>query len=200
MAYHAPHITLTLSMYNHSRTNRIISLDVHSKTLAYAVFDGLSQLLDFSVSGSKHSGFQAGRVEKLVRKFQPEVIVLQRVPAGSTRDTQAVRTAIKSIRAKAKHLCIPVVFIEKRLIDETFRRESKLTKYKVALVLAACFSTLTWYVPCKRKPWMPEDRRMQYFDAAAAGVAYFAIEKGAEAIKQFLFKAESCSLNLLGGA
>ncbi len=180
-------------MYHHSCEKRIVSLDVHSRTLAYAVFEGSMQLLDFSVSRSTHSGFHAGRVETLVRKFQPGVIVLRKVHAGSSRDTTASRAAIKSIRAKAKNLSVPAVFIDKRLIDETFQPHCKPTKHKIAVLLAACYPALAWYVPRKRKPWMPEDRRMQYFDAAATGLAYFVSEGDAKAVQQFLSDAESRS-------
>jgi hypothetical protein len=161
--------------------------------LAYAVFEDAAQLLDFSVSGSKHSGFQADRVEKLVRKFQPDAIVLRSIPVGSSRDTPAAQAAIRSIRARARKLSIPVVFIAKRHIDETFRRHCKPTKRRISLILAACFQALTWYVPRERKPWKPEDRRMHYFDAAAVGMAYFASEGDAEVVEQLLSEAESRS-------
>jgi hypothetical protein len=183
-------------MYHHSREKRIVSLDVHSKTLAYAIFEGPIQLLDFSVSRSTHSGFQASRVETLVRKFQPDVIVLRKVHAGSSRDTPASRAAIKSIRAKTRNLSAPVVFIDKQLINETFQPHCKPTKHKIAVLLAACYPALTWYVPRKRKPWMPEDRRMQYFDAAATGLAYFTSNGDAEIIQQLLSDAVSRSQNL----
>jgi len=196
MDHRTPRITLTLSMNHYSLGNRTLSLDVRSKTLAYAVFEGSTQLLDFSVSGSTYSGFQARRVEKLVRKFQPEVIVLRRLPAGSSRDTPAARAAIKSIRSKARALAVPVAFVEKHLIGETFRRHGKPTKYNIALLLATCFPALAWYVPRKRKPWMPEDRRMQYFDAAAAGMAYFASVGNAEVVQQLLSEAETRSQSL----
>ncbi len=187
-------------MHHHSLGNRTLSLDVRSKTLAYAVFEGSTQLLDFSVSGSTHSGFQARRVEKLVRKFQPEIIVLRKLSVGSSRDTPAARAAIKSIRSKARDLAVPVALVEKRLISETFLRHGKPTKHNIALLLATCFPALAWYVPRKRKPWMPEDRRMQYFDAAAAGMAYFASVGNAEAVQQFLTEAESSSRLLTLGA
>jgi hypothetical protein len=196
MAHHAPDITLTLPMYHHSRDNRILSLDVHSKTLAYAVFEDATQLLDFSVSRSAHSGFQVTRVEKLVRKFQPEVIVLRRIPAGSSRDTPAARAAVRSIRSKARSLSVRVVFIDKRNIDATFRDHCKPTKHRIAVLLAACFQVLAWYVPRERKPWTPEDRRMQYFDAAAAGLAYFASEGNAETVRELLSEAEARSQSL----
>src|ERR1035441_767322 len=154
-------------MHHHSSVNRIISLDIRSKTLAYAVLDGPLHLIDFGVGRSTQSGFQANRVEKLVKKFQSEVIVLRKVPAGSKRDNPAVQAAITSIRAKARRLFIPVVSIEKRLIDQTFQGPCKPTKYQIALLLSACYPALRWYTPRKRKIWMPEDRRMQYFDAAA---------------------------------
>lgn len=187
-------------MYHHSLIPRIVSLDVRSKTLAYAILDGPLQLLDFGVSGSTHRGFPMGRVEKLVRKFQPQVIVLRKVPAGSKRDNPAVQAAIKSIRSKARHLAIPVVSIEKRLIDQTFRPHCKPTKYQIALLLSACFSSLRWYVPEKRKIWMPEDRRMQYFDAAALGLTYFASQQDAETVQQFLSEVISRSPLPMSGA
>ncbi|MGB8478012.1 MAG: hypothetical protein WCE63_04120 [Acidobacteriaceae bacterium] len=200
MAHHTPVITISLSMYHHSLITRIVSLDVRSKALAYAVLDGPLQLLDFGVSGSTHRGFPTDRVEKIVRKFQPQVIVLRKVPAGSKRDNPAVQASIKSIRSKARHLSIPVVSIEKRLIDQTFRRHCKPTKYQIALLLSACFSALRWYVPQKRKIWMPEDRRMQYFDAAALGLTYFATQQDAETVQQFLSEAVSRSPLLMSGA
>ena len=184
-------------MYHHSLISRIVSLDVRSKTLAYAAFEGPSQLFDFGVSGSTHRGFPTDRIEKLVRKFQPQVIVLRKVPAGSKRDNPAVQAAIKSIRSKARHLSIPVISVEKRLIDQTFRPHCKPTKYQIALLLSACYPALRWYVPRKRKIWMPEDRRMQYFDAAALGLTYFASEGDAEAVQQLLSEAESRTQTLI---
>lgn len=178
-------------MHHHSSVNRIISLDVRSKTLAYAILDGPLHLIDFGVSRSTQHGFQTSRVEKLVKRFQSDVIVLRKVPAGSKRDNPAVQAAIKSIRAKARRLSIPVMSIEKRLIDQTFRGHCKPTKYQIALLLSACYPALRWYTPQKRKIWMPEDRRMQYFDAAALGLTYFASKGDAEVIQQFLSEAMS---------
>jgi hypothetical protein len=187
-------------MHHHSHDNRIVSLDVRSKTLAYAVLDGPLQLLDFGVSRSTQGSFQTSRVEKVMRKFQPHVIVLRKVPAGSKRDNPAVQSAIKSVRSKARYLSVPVVSIEKRLIDQTFRPHCKPTKYQIARLLSGCFPALEWYMPSKRKIWMPEDRRMQYFDAAALGLAYFASVGDAEAIQQFLSEVISRSRSLVGGA
>ena len=178
-------------MHHHSRVQRVLSLDVRSKTLAYAVFEDAAQLLDFSVSSSADAGFQARRIEKLVGKFQPEIIVLRKIQEGSSRDTPATREAIKSICFMARRLSVPVASIEKRAIGDTFRQHCKPTKYRIALLLAACFPALTWYVPRERKPWKPEDRRMHYFDAAATGIAYFASEGTAEAVQKFLSEAES---------
>ena len=178
-------------MHHQSLDNRIVSLDVRSTTLAYAVLDGPLQLLDFGVSGSTRRGVQTSRVEKLVRKFQPQVIVLRKVPSGSRRDNPAVQAAIKSIRSQASRLSVPVVSIEKRLIDQIFRPHCKPTKHQIALLLSSYFPALRWYMHRKRKIWMPEDRRMQYFDAAALGLAYFASEEDAEDIRKSLSEAVS---------
>jgi hypothetical protein len=186
-------------MQHHSHVNRIISLDVRSKTLAYAVLDGPIHLLDFGVSGFAHPDLQASRVDKLMRKFQPHVVVLRKVPAGSKRDNPAVLATIKSIRSATRSLSVPVVSVRKRRIDETFRRHCKPTKYQIALLLSACFPTLRWYMPRKRKIWMPEDRRMQYFDATALGLAYFTSEGDAEAIQLFLSEAASRNRPLTSG-
>jgi hypothetical protein len=173
----------------HSTANRIMSLDIRSKTLAYAVLDGPLHLIDFGVGRSTQRGFHSGRVEKLVTKFQSDVIVLRKVPAGSKRDNPAVRAVITSIRTKARCLSIPVVSIEKRSIDQTFQGYCKPTKYQIALLLSACYPALRWYTPRKRKIWMPEDRRMQYFDAAALGLTYFASKRNTEVVQQFLSEA-----------
>jgi len=133
--------------------------------------------------------FLVSRMDKIVQKFQPHVIVLRKVPSGSKRDNPAVQSAIKSIRSKARHISVPVVSIEKRLIDQTFRNHCKPTKYRIALLLSAYYPPLRWYMPSERKIWMPEDRRMQYFDAAALGLAYFTSKGEAEVIQQFLSEA-----------
>jgi hypothetical protein len=190
MAHDPQGITHISFMQHYSPENRILSLDVRSKTLAYAFFEDATELLDFSVGGSVQSGFHAHRVEKLVRKFQPEVIVLRKIPADSSRDTPATRAAIKSIRAKARSLSRPVVSITQRQIAVTFQPHCKPTKQQIAVLLAACFQALTWYVPRERKAWKPEDRRMHYFDAAAVGMAYFASKVNAEVVHQLLSEAE----------
>jgi hypothetical protein len=178
-------------MHHQSLDNRVVSLDVRSKTLAYAVLDGPLRLLDFGVSGSARRGFQTGRLEKLVRKFQPQVIVLRKVPSGSRRDTPAVQAATKIIRSQTRRLSVPLVSVEKRFLDQIFRPHCKPTKHQIALLLSAYFPALKWYMPSKRKIWMPEDRRMQYFDAAALGLAYFASLADSEAVQKSL--AESAS-------
>lgn len=81
--------------------------------------------------------------------------------------------------------------VEKRLIDQTFRSHCNPTKHHIARLLSVCYPALGWYVPKKRKIWMPEDWRTQYFDAAALGLAYFASEVDAKAVQQFLSEAVS---------
>ena len=184
---------------HYSFHNRLLSLDVRSKTLAYAVFEDCTQLLDFSVSGATRMDFQATRVERLVRRFQPDVIVLRKISTGSTRDTVASRAAVKTIHSTARRFSVPVACIGKRQLAETFGRHCKTTKYRIAVLLASGFPALTWYLPSRRKIYNPEDRRMQYFDAAAAGLAYFAANGDAVAVQQFLSKAESFRRPLTSG-
>jgi hypothetical protein len=47
---------------------------------------------------------------------------------------------------------------------------------------------------------MPEDRRMQYFDATALGLAYFASEGDAAVIQQLLSEAASRNRFLMSDA
>jgi len=187
-------------MRHSSPHNRILSLDIRSKTIAYAVFEDFAHLLDFGVSGSRQDSFQAARVEKLVRKFQPDVIVLSGAPRGSTRDTPSVRAGIKSIRSRARRLFVPVLSIGRHSVVETFGRHCKPTKYPIAVLIASSFPALTWYVPCKRKIYMPEDRRMQYFDATAVGLTYYATNGDAEGVHQLLARVESSPRPLTSGA
>jgi len=79
---------------------------------------------------------------------------------------------VAKIERQVRSRRIPVIFISQADLNKAFVG-SEATKYEMASALAKWFPVLASRLPPKRKCWHGEDYRVDIFDAAAAGVAYF---------------------------
>jgi hypothetical protein len=148
---------------------RVLALDVRPSHFGYVVFEGPEELLDWGVRGFR-DGVNAVRVPApkklaaLLDEFAPGAIVL--------KDRKKSKIA-HALRRQARARRIGVKFVTLRAVKQSFAGHAK-NKYEIASTLATHFPDLAWRLPPKRKIWQSEDYRMNIFDAAALGAAYFA--------------------------
>ena len=68
---------------------------------------------------------------------------------------------------------IPVHFLRRKDVHETFHALHGRTKDEIAAVLAGIFPELLVRLPPQRKAWQSERHAMIVFDAIATGFAYW---------------------------
>ena len=154
---------------------RVIAFDVRSRNFGFVVYEGPNEVLDWGVR-SFRSGTNAVKTPaakkllSLLDEFTPSAVVIRERGIGSTKKPKLLSIIERQVRRRS----IPVRFITPREVNRAFVGFES-NKYEVASALARQFPGLASKLPPIRKCWQSEDYRMGIFDAAAAGVAYFAL-------------------------
>ena len=99
-----------------------------------------------------------------MKRYEPEVVVLED-PERTQRQRRA-RGVIEILGNCATSADIYVETVTRREVREHFR-ESGETKWEIALAVSRWFPELEPRLPPRRRLWMPEDERMNLFDAVS---------------------------------
>jgi Holliday junction resolvasome RuvABC endonuclease subunit len=163
-----------------NKTVRILAVAPLSRGFGYAVMEGADRLV---TSGNKvinrDKNIRAlAWVEKFIRFYQPDVLVLPNVNAADTRRAARIKTLHRKIVALASKHQLKVQLISGTQVRAQLLGNAKGTKQAVAQTLAEKFPVeLASRLPPKRRPWMSEDPRMDIFDAVGLAVAFWPKDK-----------------------
>jgi len=159
-----------------NKTVRILAVAPLSRCLGYAVMEGPIRLVasgNKAILGDKNAGALAW-VQKFIRFYQPDVLVLPDVNAADTRRAARIKMLHRKIVAVAKKRQLKVRLISITQVRGKLLGDAKGTKQAVAQMLAAKFpAELAARLPPKRRAWMSEDPRMDIFDAVGLAVAFW---------------------------
>lgn len=154
---------------------RVLAFEVTSSVAAYAVMENTESLIEWGGRslGKDVSAFLP-TVERLVKRYRPDVIVVEE-PAGSR---------------KGKRVKDRLAWIEQWSVDHDLRvrpveRESYLhflegegrTKHEVASRITKLFPQLAVHLPPPRKNWETESRRLTTFVAVARALWYYDVRR-----------------------
>jgi len=161
---------------------RVLALDVRPRSFGYVVFEGPALLLDWGVQSFRNGRNAvriplATKIAALLEDFEPAVVVAKEPPTRKKVNRARTRKVLELVRHKASLRGIRTRVFKRGAASNPFGGEERLTKHKIATVLADRFAELRPVLPPKRKPWESEDYRTSIFDAAALGVAYFDRQK-----------------------
>lgn len=154
---------------------RILAIDPTTKGFGYIVFEGPRRPIDWgtaSVKGPKHAGCLK-RVEKLVARYKPAVIVLEDPCGEASRRCVRVRRLLSAIEKAAAKRKIKVRRYARGKVREAFSEDGAFTKDEIATAIAGRHKELSPRLPPPRKCWMTEAEGMSVFDAAGFARAYF---------------------------
>jgi hypothetical protein len=155
------------------RSERILVLDVHPLRFGFVALEGPHCVLDWGVRSFRR-GVNAVKVpmskklELLLDEYDPKVIVVG-------ESTPRVSRRMKTIAKLAANRHLPMFIVKRETIRIPFPHSIQ-NKHQIAQALGDRYPELSPIVPPKRKSWKPEHYRMDIFNAAALGVAYFASE------------------------
>lgn len=152
---------------------RVLGMDIRPRRLGYVCLEGRDSALESGVTEFASIAEARRRIEIILEKLCPTVLVLRHITPRTKRDEPKTRAMQRLASKLATRNFVEVVFITKRKLKSHFPSEAR-TKYQIASLLAQMYPELAWRLPLRRKPWLPEHRNMLIFDAAALVVTYFA--------------------------
>lgn len=156
-----------------SQPIRTLGIAPSSRGFGFAVLDGFATLVDWgvkSVQGDKNLGSVA-KISKLIDQYKPDRLVMEDFWYEDSRRAERIRILGESIRTLAGEKRIKLRVIPLRKAKRLLANNEEATKHEVATALAKRFpDQLAKSLPAKRKLWMSEDHRMDFFRAVALAV------------------------------
>ena len=150
-----------------SKQVRIFAIALTARGFGYCVTED-EAILECGYKGARgnKNAKSVSKIEKLMRQFLPDVVVLQDVYAeGCYRAPRIKALHRKIVGLAANHKCKVKLFSGNQLRDALLG-DVKGTKHEMAELLARKYPVeLAGKLPPKRRPWENEDGRMDMFDA-----------------------------------
>lgn len=114
------------------------------------------------------------KVEKLIKKFEPDLVVLPDALRKGSRRQERICKLVKRLVFFIKRRGVAVRLISKEQLQRHFFHGERGTKHEMATSIANRFpEQLGDFLPPERQQWMTENHFTQLFDAAAIALAYF---------------------------
>ena len=114
------------------------------------------------------SGQLVPKIEKLMDRFQPSLLVMPDASEKGSRRSPWTRKLVKQAIALAGRYGVEATLIRKEQLRQFFFAGQKGNKHARAKILAERFpEELADLLPPERQTWMSESRQMQMFDAVA---------------------------------
>jgi len=149
---------------------RVLAIDPTNRGCGFAVLEGPSRLIDWGVKrvvGRNINGGSIAAVVRLLRWYEPELIVLEDCAVRSARRGQRVKQLTDDLADLAGRNGIRAIRVPWSRVRRVCGSSPTATKEQIAELLANRFPELARHRPAHRKPWMSEDTRLAIFDAVA---------------------------------
>jgi Holliday junction resolvasome RuvABC endonuclease subunit len=134
----------------------------------WAAFSGPLSLYDWGLHHAKKrkNATCLERLEKLLMRLEPQVIVLEAFEAGANRSARVVHLC-RAVVALAMEQRIEVAIYTRSQIKACYGSAGARSRQEIAEAVARHFEELRSRLPKPRAIWDGPDRRMAIFDAAA---------------------------------
>ena len=152
------------------RYDLFLSIYLSTRGFAFILAEGAQNPVDWGITevrGSEKNRNCMRMIDVLVRRYRPDVLILEDTGHRSSWRSRRVQQLNAEICVFAQEYGIPVTRASREDVRAAFRPYGAETKEEIAEVISERIPVLARYVPLTRKPWMTEDARMALFDAAA---------------------------------
>jgi len=150
-----------------------VAIDPTRTGFAFTVLEAPCLLVDRGQRIARpKTGELLRKVDALLSKHYPAVLVLEDIASPGARRRKRARREIRSMEHLALKRGVVVERVSRLTVLDTFAPGRG--KYEVAVRLAEIFPELSGRLPWKRKIWMPEDPRINVFDALGLAAALVA--------------------------
>jgi hypothetical protein len=163
------------------KTSRKIGLvlAVHptSRGFGWVVFESPILPVDWGLSRrkSKRSARSLARLEQIIDRYKPTVLVFEQFDEYPARRGRRVRELYRQMIALANGRGIDTPIYSRDTIRGCFESAGAITRYDIAVSIADRIEVFRRRLPRERRRWDSEDTRQSLFDAAALALTYFAV-------------------------
>lgn len=157
-----------------SKQIRVLAIAPTARGFGYSIMEG-PLILECGNKGAKgNKNLQAiSKIEKLMKQFLPDVLVLQDVNAKGCHRAPRIKALHRQILELAARRRCKVRFFSGKMLRNVLLGRVKGTKHEIAEMLAQKYPVeLAVKLPPKRRAWENEDGRMDIFDAVALAVVF----------------------------
>jgi hypothetical protein len=161
---------------------RLLCLDLRPRRTGFAVFDDARTLLDYGVrnfdgDAPSREAIAMRRISSLLDLHSPGVMIIRRGSKKSAEANNVVSKVIQAVQEETLRRSIVLHILDTKNVYLFFAIHGCRTKHQIAMRLAQWFSELAWSLPAKRRPWQNEPHNLTVFDAVAAAIVYFAVNR-----------------------
>lgn len=177
-------------------TERLLAVEVRSRRIGFAVFEGPSRLLDWGVRGCQSPTHALGevvakKVRPLLLRYGPFSVVMRRENQYLSQTAKRIRISIGAISREARQCGIKIRLLKSKSRRHFFAQFRYGAKHRVAELIADLFEELSWNVQPQRKAWHSEGYHTVIFDAVATGLVAFGDELNSESVQELIATTES---------
>ncbi|KYK46061.1 hypothetical protein A1D31_33730 [Bradyrhizobium liaoningense] len=154
----------------------VLAVYLNTRGFGFVVFESSLSPVDWGIKetpGPQKNSRCVTKIERILDRYRPSVLILQDTSAGGTRRTQRIKDLNAEIVELAALREIPACAYSRADVLTTFSEFNVETKRDLALVIAKHIPAFERHLPPPRKPWMSEDARMSLFEAAALALTFF---------------------------
>jgi hypothetical protein len=147
---------------------RSLAISLSSRGFGYTVMEADNRLIAYgnTVINQDKNVRSLVYIEKLITRYQPDILVLQAVNAKGTHRAPRIKALHRKVTALAKKKKLKVATISGRELRIALLGNEAGTRQEMAELLAKKFpAELASRLPPKRKSWQSEDARMDLFEA-----------------------------------
>jgi hypothetical protein len=159
---------------------RDIVLAVHPSAtgMGWTAFEGPLSVHDWAVFTAKldKNAKCLAKLDKLLRRFEPAVLVLEMFKDGPRRRTWRVRKLCRDMVKLAAERGVHVEIYGRDEVAAGFSQFGVGTREGIATAVAFMIEGFEHRLPPPRRAWMSEDPRMALFNAAALALTHYRLQ------------------------
>jgi Holliday junction resolvasome RuvABC endonuclease subunit len=153
----------------------VLAVHPTSRGFGWIVFSSPATPVDWGGASArgKRSGRLIERFEKIVSRWQPDILVLEKVgeKKGSSKRLRALSGAMADL---ASFKGMDIALYDRNDIRAVFASDGASSRHEIAAAIATRLNELGGRLPRKRPLGSAEQHQQGLFDAAALAMTYFA--------------------------
>jgi hypothetical protein len=161
---------------------RLLALEIRPGRFGFAVFEGVTTLLDWGVRAHDGKSLLFGStapttIERLIDLYAPGAIVARQQNASPRHAPKQISAIVRGIKSAAARRSIELHLVDPTAIQRFYAGHDLRTKHQIATAISEWFDELSWKLPPKRRLWEAEPFNLLIFDAVGTAVAFMASER-----------------------